>query len=448
MTAVAPEVLHSLREGRALHLDHYGARPPFAAVGGSGITQRMVSLEGSDAGSVFEVLDTSGGYASACLGVGHEQIRHAAERAVSLETATDEIGSLERSLLLVEMFGEGGLLADHFPPGEYHVSGRSSGSEGMELALRLVLESRVDRRSLRPRGERDLILAFQGAWHGWTSGLVPLLNRRHFQAGLPSAGVVVEHLPFGDAELVEEFLAQHGDRVLAVVVEPVQGDAGVIVPPPGFLRRVARAARDHGALVVADEVLTFGKTGTPLAMIDDEGVVPTDITVIGKSLGMGAVPVSMVIARRDLTVRGSGGVATSDLRPGVCAVVRGGLKLITGDKLFDHAAALGEHLGQSLQDELVGAFPAVFHEARGIGVLHGVELTEAAASRLALLREHVIRAGVFVEFMAGAGRRTHGRRYLFPAMRFAPALITTADDADEIVRRVAEGTRAFLRATG
>ncbi|MFS8097004.1 aminotransferase class III-fold pyridoxal phosphate-dependent enzyme [Lentzea alba] len=447
MTAVvAPEVLRSLREGRALHLDHYGSRPPFAAVGGSGITQRMVALEG--AGDVIEVLDASGGYASACLGIGHEVIRRAAERAVSLEMATDEIGSLERSSLLVEMFGAGGLLADHFPPGEYHVSGRSSGSEGMELALRLVLESRVDRRSLRQRGDRDLILAFEGAWHGWTSGLVPLLNRRHFQAGLPSAGVTVEHLPFGDAELVEEFVSRHGDRLLAVVVEPIQGDAGVIVPPPGFLRRVARAARARGALVVADEVLTFGKTGAPLAMIDDEGVVPTDITVIGKSLGMGSVPVSMVIARRELTVRGSGAVATSDLRPAVCAVVRDGLKLIVDDKLWDHAAALGEHLGQRLRDELVGALPEVFHEARGLGVLHGVELTEAASARMTSLREHVIRAGAYVEFMAGAGRRTLGRRYLFPAMRFAPALITTPDDVDEIVGRVAEGTRAFLGASG
>lgn len=453
---VAPEALQRLRRGRDLHLDHYGShRLPFAAIEGSGIRQRLVRLDGPDEGVVYPVIDAGGGYASACLGIGHAAIVQAVQRGALLEQATDEIGSAERAQLLVELLGDEGLFIDHFPTGEYHASGRSSGSEGMELALRLVLEARIDRRTMRPdpdRGSRDLILAFEGAWHGWTSGMVPLLNRRHFRIGLPETestglyGVTVEHLPFGDADALEGFLARNGSRLLAVVVEPIQGDAGILPAPAGFLRHLAEVTADNGALLVADEVLTFGKTGRFLAMADEYGPIATDVTVIGKSLGMGTVPVSMVIARRSLTVRGSGAVATSDLRPLTCAVIRDGLEFIIGDKLMDQAAVVGRQLGVLLRNELVEAFPQLYREARGVGFLHGVELTETGADRLAELREHLVRAGVFVEFMAGAGRRGHGHRYLLPAMRIAPPLITTSTDAEELVGRIVQGTQVFQQA--
>ena len=449
--------LGTLRLGRDLHLDHYRShRLPFAVVGGSGLRQRLVEVDGENAGRSFEVIDASGGYASACLGAGHETVRRTLQRGVvEVGYATDEVGSLERARLLEELFGPDGLWVDHFPYGEYHVSGRNSGSEGMELALRLVLETRFDRHTLSPaigRADRDLILAFEGAWHGWTGGLVPLLNRRHYRAGLPAVaadgpyGITVEHLPFGAPDLIDSYFAQKGHRLLGVIVEPIQGDAGILIPPPGYLRRLAELCRKAGAVLVADEVLTFAKSGRFFAMADDEGPVPTDITVIGKSIGMGAVSTSMVIARRSLTVRGSGAVATSDLRPLTCAIIRDGLDLIVGDKLIEASAMLGEHLSSLLRRDLVEQFPDLYRESRGVGVMHGVELTERAAARVAELREHVIRAGVYVEFMAGAGRRSRGLRYVFPTMRIAPPLIATVADADELVGRLVEGSRTLRKA--
>ncbi|MFF5209652.1 aminotransferase class III-fold pyridoxal phosphate-dependent enzyme [Streptosporangium sp. NPDC000396] len=447
--------LLSLRTGRDLHLDHYrGGRPPFASLGGQGLRQRLAELEGERAGTVFEVLDASGGYASACLGAGHAVVRDALRRAVDdLGHATDEIASLERSRLLTGLFGPDGLWTDHFPAGDYHVSGRNSGSEGMELALRLVLESRFDQRTLRPargREARDRILAFEGAWHGWTSGLVPLLNRRHYRVGLPPLpaerpyGLTVDHLPFGDEGALKSYFAEYGERLLAVFVEPVQGDAGILVPPEGYLRGLAALCQDGGALLVADEVLTFAKTGRFFAMADETGPIPTDVTVIGKSLGMGAVSTAMVIARRGLTVRASGAVATSDLRPLTCAVIGAGVRFIVAGELLDRSARLGARLGDLLRGELVEAFPELYREARGRGVMHGLELTERAAERLAELRQRVIRAGVYVEFMAGAGRRSHGLRYVHPTMRIAPALVTTVEEAEEMVGRIREGSAAFL----
>lgn len=449
-------VLARLRSGGELHMDHYGgARLPFACLGAAGVVQRFARLEGPDAGAVFEVLDASGGYASACLGAAHPVVGRALREAVERSGyVTDEVGSLDRSLLLDSLFGRGGLWAEQFPPGEYHVSGRNSGSEGVELALRLVLESRFDRRNLKPKAGsegRRKILAFEGAWHGWTGGVLSLLNRRHYRVGLPSvesaapAGVEVTHLPFGEPEILEGFFAEHGGALAAVIVEPIQGDAGILVPPPGYLRRLSELCREHGALLVADEVLTFAKTGRFFAMSDDDGPVHTDITVIGKSLGMGAVSTSMVIARRGLDVRPSGAVSTSDLRPLTCSLISAGLGHIVQEGLLERSRALGEQLRSLLRAELVARFPRVYREVRGAGFLNGVELTEEAAPALARLRAGLIEHGVYVEFMAGAGRRSKGLRYLFPAMRVAPPLISSEAEVARIIERVAAGTEAFAR---
>ena len=438
-----------------LQMNHYGGRRlPFTCLGGSGLVQRFAATDGPERGEPFEVIDTSGGYGSACLGAGHPAVAAALARAVrEVGYATDEVGSAERSLLLDELFGPHGRWAGTFPGDEYHVSGRNSGSEGLELALRLVLESRFDGRRLAavPGKEgRDTILAFEGAWHGWTSGLTPFLNRRHYRVGLPGVdpaaafGVRVVHIPYGEPTAMREFVARNGDRLLAVFVEPVQGDAGILEPPPGYLRELAGLTAAAGGLLVADEVLTFAKTGRWFAAADEQGPIPTDVTVIGKSLGMGVLSTSMVIARRSLSVRSSGAVSTSDLRPLTCAVIRDGLRHLDETGLMPAAGPKGEILRDLLRSELVERFPSEYREVRGRGFMQGVELTESAAGRLTRLRHHLIRAGVYTEFMAGAGRRSHGLRYVHPTMRIAPPLIAEADDLREIVRRLVAGTAAFL----
>ncbi|WP_305787937.1 aminotransferase class III-fold pyridoxal phosphate-dependent enzyme [Symbioplanes lichenis] len=449
----APWSLDDLEFERRMRIDHYGGTSPrFACVAASGVTQRLVDLAGAERGRVFDVLDAGGGYASACLGAGHAAVRAAVTRAVDQAGyTTDEIGSSERARLLTGLFGPGGLWAERFPAADYHVCGRNSGSEGMELALRLALESRFDGRRLRPvpgRGERTIVLAFEGAWHGWSAGVLPLLNRRHHRAGLPSLadrppyGLTVEHLPFGVPDALSGFFDAHGARLLAVVVEPVQGDAGILLPPAGYLRQLARLCRDNGVLLIADEVLTFARTGRFFAMTDEHGPVPADVTVIGKSLGMGVLSTSMVIARRELTVRASGAVATSDLRPFTCAVVGDGLRHIVAEGLLARSVSVGRTLA-GLLERLVADFPAVFRRSRGAGLMHGVELTERAATRITELRDCVIRSGTYVEFMAGAGRRGGSLGYVFPTMRVAPPLVTTPEEAERMVAGIQAGAARF-----
>jgi acetylornithine/N-succinyldiaminopimelate aminotransferase len=446
--------LQDIIRSREIHLNHYGRPPlPFACVRGYGIEIDAVHLAPSRMGQPLHLLDASGGYASACLGAGHEVVRSALERAVNdVGYVTDELGSLERARLLTWLFGDDGLWTEQFPAGQYHVTGRNSGSEGLELALRLVLESRFDPRKLRYRpgmAERNTILAFEGAWHGWTDGLVPLLNRRHYRVGLPGPspldqyGVRVEHIPFGDFGVLRDYFHANAGRTLAVFAEPIQGDAGILVPPPGYLRALSDLCSENKVLLVADEVLTFAKSGQMFAMRDEGAPVPTDITVIGKSLGMGVVSTSLVIARRELQIRATGAVATSDLRPITCAVIRDGLEHIVTTDLIGHSGVLGARLSALLNSELVARFPDIYTEARGIGVMHGVELTGSAAPRLDMLRDELALAGVYVEFMAGAGKRSGGLRYLHPTMRIAPPLVTTLAEADEIIGRLGEGSRRF-----
>ncbi|MDP9794198.1 acetylornithine/succinyldiaminopimelate/putrescine aminotransferase [Catenuloplanes nepalensis] len=442
---------------RDVQFNHYGPdRLPFGCTGASGLVQRFVELSGDDAGRAFDVLDASGGYGSACLGAGPEVIATAMADAVrTAGYVTDEIASAERALLLERLFAPGGLFADRFPAADYRVSGRNSGSEGMELALRLVLESRFDHRRLRAvpgAEERDVVLGFEGAWHGWSGGLLPLMNRRHYRIGLPSVdperfGFRTEHIPFGDPDAAREWFASNGGRVLAVVVEPIQGDAGILTPPEGYLRELAALAKESGALLVADEVLTFAKTGRFFAMTDERGAIPTDVTVIGKSLGMGAVSTSMVIARRELGVRPTGTVSTSDLRPLTCAVIRAGLEHIVAEGLLERSATVGGRLGELLRDRLVADFPDLYREARGTGLIHGVELTDHAAANLGELRSTMIRNGVYVEFMSGAGRRSHGLRYLNATMRVAPPLVSTVDDVEAIAARLTDGSHAVRKTT-
>jgi acetylornithine/N-succinyldiaminopimelate aminotransferase len=439
--------------GERLHLDHYaGRRLPYVAVSGNGVRQLLQSTAADSPGRLIEVVDASGGYASACLGANPPAVTSALTTLLPhCAYATDEIGSIERSRLLDELFGRDGWWHDRFPGEEYHVSGRNSGSEGMELALRLVLESTWDHRALRPsasRGSRRTILAFEGAWHGWTAGVVPLLNRRHFRVGLPdfAGAVTVVFAPFGDAGALDAVFAAHAADLLAVIVEPVQGDAGILVPPPGYLRRLSALCRTHGVWVVADEVLTFAKTGEWFAMRDDDGApIATDITVIGKSLGFGVLPVSMVIARRALNVRASGAVSTCDLRPLACGMMSAGLRYIREERLLEQSHTYGEALRGALRD-VVAEFPTVYREVRGVGFLNGVELTEEAAPFARELRIAFIEHGVYAELMAGAGRRSRGQRFVFPTVRVAPPLVATPDDLDAIVDGISRGTAAFVRA--
>ncbi len=340
-----------------------------------------------------------------------------------------------------------------FHLGQYKVSGRSSGSEGMELALRIVFEQLLDQRSFRRiknSEHKRIILSFEGAWHGWTMLNTMLNNRAFFKVGLPEVTaknfpIRFEQIPFGDTQLLIEYFAQKGSEILAVVVEPIQGDAGIIVPEIGYLRTLAELSKQSGAFLIADEILTFAKTGKYFAMYDEQGPIATDITVIGKYLGMGLIPVSFVIAREDFRVRACATVSTYDLRPTTCSVIKRGIEYIEEQGLLEKTEELGKWLRAEIHSKLVVQFPSLYRCVRGMGFLNGIELMQYSSMYVDRIRNTMIECGVYLEVMSGAGKRSHGLRYLYPALRIAPALIISQEELQEAVEAMVLASKQLLQ---
>jgi acetylornithine/succinyldiaminopimelate/putrescine aminotransferase len=247
-----------------------------------------------------------------------------------------------------------------------------SGAEAVEIALKTAL------------GATGLpgILAFEPSYHGLTLGALNVTSREEFRA--PFAAHLhghVRRLPFaGDLARVDEALA--GGGIGAVIVEPIVGREGVLIPPDGWLSALSALCRKHGALLIADEIFTgFGRTGTLFA-VEPERVRP-DILCCGKALG-GGLPIAVVIARRDLfrcweTPGEALHTATFLANPLACAAALAVLDILQEEDLPARAARLGDTLGRRLAT-WPGRFPAV-EEIRGRGLLWGVQLRTAEIAK-------------------------------------------------------------------
>jgi 4-aminobutyrate aminotransferase-like enzyme len=247
-----------------------------------------------------------------------------------------------------------------------------SGAEAVEIALKTALGSTG----------RPGIVAFEPSYHGLTLGALTVTSREAFRA--PFAAHLHPHvhrLPFAcDPGRVEELLR---DGVVGcVILEPIVGREGVLVPPAGWLPAVAEICRRRCAVLIADEIFTgFGRTGRLFA-VEHEGVRP-DVLCCGKALG-GGLPIAAVVARRDTfrcweTPGEALHTATFLANPVACAAALATLEVLEEEDLPARAARLGEELGRRLQD-WPGRFPAV-EEVRGRGLLWGVQLRTREAAK-------------------------------------------------------------------
>lgn len=251
-----------------------------------------------------------------------------------------------------------------------------SGAEAVEIALKTALGATG----------RPGVLAFEPSYHGLTLGALNVTSREEFRA--PFAAHLHGHarrLPFaGDLARVEEALETGG--IGGVIVEPIVGREGVLIPPEGWLSGLAALCRKHGALLIADEIFTgFGRTGALFA-VEHEGVRP-DVLCCGKALG-GGLPIAAVIARRDLfrcwqTPGEALHTATFIANPLACAAALAVLDVIKEEDLPARAARLGETLGRRLAD-WPGRFPEI-EEVRGRGLLWGVQLRTAETAKTWML---------------------------------------------------------------
>ena len=332
-------------------------------------------------GNVY--LDLTGAFGVALVGHAHPRV----ERAVHEQTSRllHGMGDLHPPTVKVLLMER---LAALSPWPDARVVLASTGSEAVEIALKTALLATG----------RPGILAFEGAYHGLTLGSLAATSRGYFRdpfAARLFGGVAFAPFPDpregdrgvqGSLARVEEALEQGapgGHPIGAVLVEPVQGRAGVRIPPAGFLAELGERARARGALVVADEVLTgMGRTGAPLRSVA-EGLVP-DLVSVGKALG-GGLPVSACLgpARVMDAWPPSPGEAlhTSTFlgHPLGCAAALAVLDLI-GEGIPERARHVGGRLAAGLRS-ILGEAPGV-GEIRGAGLLLGIELVSAKGAAL------------------------------------------------------------------
>lgn len=294
----------------------------------------------------------------------------------------------------------------------------NSGAEAVETALKIARKWAYVTKQV-PRHKAEIIVA-DGNFHGRTISIISFSSEKFYKDDFGPFTPGFISIPYGDAESVEAAITPN---TAAVMLEPIQGEGGVIIPPEGYLQEVRNICDRHNVLLIADEIQTgLGRTGKLFAC-DHENVRP-DLMILGKALGGGFYPVSAVLSDREvlgLFQPGEHG-STFGGNPLAAAVARTSLKVLTEEHLIENAAAMGEYF----QEQLCEIPSKHVKEVRGKGLLIGVELKPEAGG-----------ARRFCESLQNSGilaKETHES-----IIRFAPPLIidkTTIDWAMERIRNV------------
>ncbi|MFE5293588.1 acetylornithine transaminase [Isoptericola sp. NPDC056618] len=294
----------------------------------------------------------------------------------------------------------------------------NSGTEAVEAAFKMA------RRNAGDDGTRTRVLALEGGFHGRSMGALALTAKAAYREPFEPLPGGVEHVPFGDTAALDEAFSPEAvverGGVAAFVVEPLQGEAGVRPLPPGYLAHARRLTAEAGALLVLDEVQTgVGRTGSWFAFQQPEiggGVVP-DVVTVAKGLG-GGFPVGAAIAfgERAATLLGRGQHGTTfGGNPVAAAAGLATLGVIERDDLLENV----RRVGAVLASEIEAAGNPLVAGVRGRGLLLAVQLTRPVAADVAAA---ALEAGFVVNAVAP------------DAIRLAPPLILTADQARDVAR--------------
>lgn len=291
----------------------------------------------------------------------------------------------------------------------------NSGAEANETALKLA------RLYGWAKGiERPLVLVMENAFHGRTLGTLSASDNGAVRLGYqPMSGEFVK-VPFGDMDAIKQAARTYGERIVAVMLEPVQGEGGVTLPPPGYLKAVRAHCSQNGWLMILDEIQTgIGRTGRWFAF-QHEGIVP-DVMTLAKALGngipIGACLASAAVAR--LFTPGSHG-STFGGNPLACRVGCTVLDIVEQQGLLNNAAEQGERLLARLREALAG-HPDVL-QIRGLGLMVGIELTRPIRDLCLTAAQDY---GVLINVTRGH------------TIRLLPPLIIDEADVERIVSAVA-----------
>ncbi len=293
----------------------------------------------------------------------------------------------------------------------------NTGTEAVETALKLARKWGQEIKGVPEK--RAKILAFKNNFHGRTISIVSFSSEALYKRGFGPFTPGFELVEFGDLKDLE---AKMDDDVVAVLAEPIQAEAGIFIPPKGYLKSLSDLCKKKNVLLALDEIQTgMGRTGNDFCF-QGEGLTP-DLLILGKSLGGGLLPLSAVLARRevmDVITPGTHG-STFGGNPLATAVGRESLKVLSEEKLSERSRRLGEKAVARLRD---AKLPLV-KEVRGQGLLIGIEVTPSAGG-----------ARRFCERLAGLGvlcKETHE-----VVIRVAPPLVIEEADLMTGIDRICE----------
>lgn len=300
--------------------------------------------------------------------------------------------------------------------GSHKVLPMNSGAEAVESAIKSVRKWGYEVKGV-PDGQAEIIVCANN-FHGRTLGIVGFSTdpetRTHFGPFAPGFRII----PFGDAAALEEAITPN---TVAFLVEPIQGEAGVVIPPAGYFTKVRELCTANNVMLVLDEIQTgLGRTGKLLAE-QHEGI-EADVTLLGKALSGGFYPVSAVLSNNDVlgTLRPGQHGSTFGGNPLACAVARAAMRVLVEEGMIENAAWQGARFLQALKDIRANTI----RDVRGRGLMLAVELHPEAG-----------RARRYCEALQGKGilaKDTHEH-----TIRIAPPLVITSDQVDWALERLA-----------
>src|SRR5271165_4513815 len=290
----------------------------------------------------------------------------------------------------------------------------NSGAEAVETAVKAARKWGYKVKGI-PDGQAEIIVCANN-FHGRTVTAISFSTDAKYRDGFGPFTPGFKVIPFGDAKALREAITPN---TCAFLVEPIQGEAGIIIPPPGFLKLAEEICRENRVLLIVDEIQAgLGRTGKLFAF-EHEGVRP-DAVIIGKALSGGFYPVSAVLASKEVLGvfhPGDHG-STFGGNPLGCAVARAALRVLVEEKLMERSAELGDYFLKKLQ----GVSSPHIHEVRGKGLWIGIELNTPARPFCEGLKQ----LGVLC-------KETHD-----VVIRIAPPLVITKPEIDWAFDRIAK----------
>ncbi len=291
----------------------------------------------------------------------------------------------------------------------------NSGAEAVETAIKCVRKWGYEVKGVE--ADKAEIIVCENNFHGRTIGIIGFSSDEEARANFGPFAPGFKTIPYGDADALEAAITPN---TVGFLVEPIQGEAGVIIPPDGYLKRARELCTQHNVILILDEIQTgLGRTGTLLAE-EHEGI-EADLTLIGKALSGGFYPVSAVLSNSEVlgVLQPGQHGSTFGGNPMACAVAREALRVLIEEDMIENAAVMGEYLLEGLKKIRSNQIK----EVRGRGLMVAIEFHDNAGG-----------ARQYSEALRDAGilcKETH-----VDILRFAPPLIITRDEIDWMLERI------------